>query len=140
MQGFGLHFWDFPDGSITAGKPNQAQIEYLKWFSIVFEPRNPDNSIKNWDYCVCVCVWPCGSQFFIDVSWRERAQQGSMYVPKWHPIPYIMHYFWLEPYAPGSKVVHYKGNVMPFGTHLKLRSPAPCSQLINTQRGLGWCQ
>ena len=26
--------------------------------------------------------------------------------PKWHPIPYITHQFWSEPYGPRSKVVH----------------------------------
>lgn len=38
---------------------------------------------------------------------------------KWHPIPYIMNYFWPELIGPWSKLVHYMalyGNREPFGT------------------------
>ena len=35
-------------------------------------------------------------------------------VPKWNPIPYIVHFFWP---GPGWKVVHYIGNRVPFGPH-----------------------
>jgi hypothetical protein len=33
--------------------------------------------------------------------------------PKCHPVPYIVHYFWPEPYGPWLKVVHYVGNRVP---------------------------
>ena len=35
--------------------------------------------------------------------------------PQWHPIPYIVHYFWLGPIGFWSKVVHSKGNRESFG-------------------------
>ena len=38
-------------------------------------------------------------------------------VPNGNLFPYIVHYFWSEIYGPGSKVVHYVGNRVPFGTH-----------------------
>jgi hypothetical protein len=38
--------------------------------------------------------------------------------PKWHSIPYIVHYFWPEGYRPWSKVVHYIGNRVPFGMQM----------------------
>ena len=35
---------------------------------------------------------------------------------KWHPIPYIAHYFRPEFYGPWSEVMHYIGNRVPFVT------------------------
>ena len=35
---------------------------------------------------------------------------------KWHPIPYVVHYFWLVPYGLWTKVGNYIGIRMPFGT------------------------
>ena len=34
--------------------------------------------------------------------------------PRGHPFPFIVHYFWP---GPRSKVVHYRGNRVPFGGH-----------------------
>ena len=35
--------------------------------------------------------------------------------PKWHPIPYIVHYLWPRPFGLWSKVVPHIGNRVPFG-------------------------
>ena len=43
---------------------------------------------------------------------RLRARTLSLR-PKWHPIPYIVHYFWPNPCG---QVVHYVGNRLQFGT------------------------
>jgi hypothetical protein len=37
--------------------------------------------------------------------------------PKWHTIPYLVHYFSPETTGLWSKVVHYMRNRVPFGTH-----------------------
>lgn len=37
--------------------------------------------------------------------------------PRWHPIPYVVRYFWSGPKGLWSRVVHYVGNGLPFGTH-----------------------
>ena len=39
------------------------------------------------------------------------------FYPKWHPIPFIVHYFWPGSIGLRSKIVHYIGNRVPFGTH-----------------------
>ena len=63
----------------------------------------------------------------ITAPWRKHLETGASLVispwsrlhPKWHRIPYIVHYFWPGP------IGHYIGNRVPFGTH---------SQTLNS-----WC-
>jgi hypothetical protein len=47
--------------------------------------------------------------------------------PKWHPIPFIVHCFWLGPIGLWSKAVHYVGNRVPPGTKPWWR-PGPLSR------------
>lgn len=41
--------------------------------------------------------------------------------PKWHANPFIVPFFWPEPYESWSNVAHYKGSRVPFWTHSKIR-------------------
>ena len=61
---------------------------------------------------------------------------GLLSVPKWNPIPYIVHYFGPAPYGPGrigchlghgtcSKVVQYIGNGVLFGDATLLSEQRP---------------
>lgn len=45
------------------------------------------------------------------------AEQASLH-PKYNPIPYIVHNVWPGPIGLYSKVVHSKGNRVPFGKYL----------------------
>jgi hypothetical protein len=55
---------------------------------------------------------------------RSHAQEETLIRPQWHPVPYIVHYFWPGSIGLWSKLVHYVGNRVPFGTHswFKLKS------------------
>lgn len=56
--------------------------------------------------------------------------------PKWHPVLYIVEYFWQETFGPWLKVVHYVGNRVPFGmrTRNDLSSSLPTAHCKQ-----GWC-
>lgn len=48
----------------------------------------------------------------LEDSWSSLRQSLC---PKWHPVPYLVHYFWPEPW-PWSKEVDYIGTRVPFRT------------------------
>jgi hypothetical protein len=50
------------------------------------------------------------------INRHHRTNSEPNVHPEWHPIPYLVHYFWSKPYGPCSKKVHYTGNMMLFGT------------------------
>lgn len=50
-------------------------------------------------------------------SHREPRQKRLC--PQWHPIPCIEHYFWPRPMGLWSEVMHYIGNIVPFGAKTK---------------------
>ena len=52
------------------------------------------------------------------VCQTDSNPQNSMGMSKWHPIPFIVHLFWPGPIGNWSKVEHYIGNRVPFGTHI----------------------
>jgi hypothetical protein len=54
-----------------------------------------------------VALWLCDT--------KGEGQQSLNGSPKWHPISYIVHYFWPEPIELRSNVVYYLGNRVPFG-------------------------
>ena len=49
-------------------------------------------------------------------SGTQRSLPRRGILPKWHPFPYIVHYFLTEFYGPCSKVVHYKGKRVHLGS------------------------
>jgi hypothetical protein len=69
----------------------------------------------------------------ITAPWRKHLETGASLVispwsrlhPKWHRIPYIVHYFWPGP------IGHYIGNRVPFGTQTQTLN----SRCYRTRKG-----
>jgi hypothetical protein len=89
--------------------------------------------------CVCVCVLLTNTvvlewSIFLSAHWCHLVEktwnalwshfslidvnktEGSKLCPKWHPIPYIVHYFWPKPYGPWPNVVRCTGDRVSSGT------------------------
>lgn len=73
--------------------------------------------------CSVLCQIPDMQWLWTLVSIREQSVcaldpllgiQTTM-CPKWHPITYLLHYFWAGHTSLWSKVVPYKGDSLPFG-------------------------
>jgi hypothetical protein len=54
---------------------------------------------------------------------RKVSMRGTRVCPKWHPIPYIVHYFWPDPYGPWSEGGHtIKGIWCNLGVNLSYKA------------------
>ena len=63
---------------------------------------------------------PFSPPIFLSGAQIDRLGNKPPLHPKWHYVLFIVHFFWPETYGHWSKVVHYKGNRVPFGTDTRL--------------------
>ena len=103
-----------------SSEPEQSASLHVAW--LIYEQKH--QSYENWHWVMFVLgkVLPKVSVIMSSALAKGRnavcstTRHAKLYVhPKKHPIPYIVHYIWPRPIELWSKVVHYKGDRVPFG-------------------------